>query len=81
MCMSGMVQMVQIRNVPVATYRKVKARAALEGISMSQFVLREIEKALATPSRQELLAAIRDLSEAELDEDPADVLHEARSTR
>ena len=48
---------------------------------MSQFVLREIEKALATPSRQELLAAIRDLSEAELDEDPADVLREARSTR
>lgn len=73
--------MVQIRNVPVATHRKLKARAALEGISMSQFVLREIEKALATPSRQELLAAIRDLSEAELDEDPADVLREARSTR
>ena len=73
--------MIQIRNVPVATHRKLKARAALEGISMSQFVLREIEKALATPSRQELLAAIRDLSEAELDEDPADVLREARSTR
>ena len=81
MCMSGMVRMVQIRNVPVATYRKVKARAALEGISMSQFVLREIEKALATPARQELLAAIHDLSEAELDENPADVLHEARTTR
>ena len=72
---------IQIRNVPVATHRKLKARAALEGISMSQFVLREIEKALATPSRQELLAAIRDLSESELDEAPADVLREARSTR
>ena len=48
---------------------------------MSQFVLREIEKALATPSRPELLAAIRDLSESELDEPPADVLREVRGTR
>ena len=72
---------VQIRNVPVATHRRLKARAALEGISMSQFVLREIEKALATPSRPELLAAIRDLSESELDEAPADVLREVRGTR
>ena len=73
--------MIQIRNVPVATHRKLKPRAALEGISMSQFVLREIERALATPSRQELLAAIRDLSEPELDDDPADVLREVRGTR
>ena len=73
--------MIQIRNVPVATHRRLKARAALEGISMSQFVLREIEKVLATPSRQELLAAIRDLSESELDKAPADVLREVRGTR
>lgn len=73
--------MIQIRNVPVSTHRRLKARAALEGISMSQFVLREIEKVLATPSRQELLAAIRDLSESELDEPPADVLREVRGTR
>lgn len=76
-----MTSMIQIRNVPVATHRRLKARAALEGISMSQFVLREIEKVLATPSRQELLAAIRDLSESELDEAPADVLREARGMR
>ena len=70
-----------IRNVPMTTHRKLKVRAALEGISMSQFVLREIEKALAKPSRQELLAAIRDLSESDLDEGPADVLREVRDTR
>ena len=73
--------MIQIRNVPVAIHRRLKARAALEGISMSQFVLREIEKVLAAPSRQELLAAIRDLSGSELDEAPADVLREVRGTR
>ena len=73
--------MIQIRNVPQVLHRKLKARAASEGISMSQFVLREIEKALARPSRQELLAAIHDLSEPELDEAPADVLRQAREAR
>ena len=48
---------------------------------MSQFVLREIEKALARPSRQELLAAIGDLSEPELDAAPADILRQAREAR
>lgn len=57
--------MIQIRNVPPGTHRKLKARAALEEISMSQFILREIDKALARPSRQEVLAAIRALSEPE----------------
>ena len=76
-----MSSMIQIRNVPQVLHRKLKARAAFEGISMSQFVLREIEKALARPSRQELLAAIRDLSEPELDESPADVLRQAREAR
>ena len=73
--------MIQIRNVPQALHRRLKARAAFEGISMSQFVLREIEKALARPSRQELLAAIRDLSEPELDAAPADVLRQVREAR
>ena len=76
-----MSSMIQIRNVPQALHRQLKARAAFEGISMSQFVLREIEKALARPSRQELLAAIRDLSEPELDEAPADVLRQVREAR
>ena len=73
--------MIQIRNVPPGIHRKLKARAALEGVSMSQFILREIERALARPSRQELLAAIRGLSEPELDIAPADVLRQARDAR
>lgn len=73
--------MIQIRNVPAATHRKLKARAALEGVSMSQFVLRQIEKSLETSSRQELLARIRELPEPQLDETPADVLRRAREER
>jgi antitoxin FitA len=47
--------MVQIRNVPTAIHRRLKARAAIEGMSMSDYVLCEVRKALDRPTRQETL--------------------------
>ncbi|MEO7135169.1 MAG: PIN domain-containing protein [Vicinamibacterales bacterium] len=47
--------MVQIRNVPSDFHRRLKARAAIEGMSMSDFILREVGKALDRPTRQEVL--------------------------
>ena len=73
--------MLQIRNVPDALHRRLKARAAMEGVSMSLYVLREIERSLARPSRQELLRAIREQPEVVLDRLPADVLREERGLR
>ena len=43
--------MVQIRNVPPEFHRRLKARAALEGMSMSDYILREVGKALERPTR------------------------------
>ena len=51
--------MVQIRNVPPEVHRRLKARAAIEGLSMSDYVLREIRKALERPTRQEVLERLR----------------------
>ena len=45
--------MIQIRNVPETLHRRLKARAAIEGLSMSRYILREMEKALERPSRRE----------------------------
>ena len=73
--------MIQIRNVPEELHRRLKARAAMEGMSMSLFILREIEKSLARPSRRELLQAIREQPEMMLDPAPADVLREERARR
>jgi plasmid stability protein len=73
--------MIQIRNVPDSLHRRLKARAAMEGVSMSLYVLRGIEKALARPSRQELLQAIRKQPEVVLDRSPAEVLREERGLR
>ena len=51
--------MVQIRNVPDEIHRKLKARAALAGMSISEFLLREIERSLERPTREELLRRLR----------------------
>lgn len=51
--------MVQIRNVPIEIHRRLKARAAIEGMSMSDYVLREVRKALDRPTRQEILERLK----------------------
>ena len=76
-----MMIMLQIRNIPEALHRRLKARAALEGVSMSQFALREIERALERPSRRDLLAAVGAQPEIVMDRSPADVLREERDAR
>ena len=73
--------MIQIRNVPEALHRRLKARAAMEGMSMSRYILREMEKALERPSRRELLEAIRSQPELELNPSPAEVLRQERESR
>ena len=74
-------KMLQIRNVPEKTHRLLKARAALEGVSMSHLVLREIERVVRRPSRREVLEAIRREPAVTLDESPADILCRERDAR
>jgi plasmid stability protein len=45
---------IQIRNVPDALHRKLKSRAALEGISLSELLLKEIEQIAERPTPREL---------------------------
>jgi len=47
--------MVQIRNVPDPVHRKLKARAALAGMSLSDYLLAELQRAAERPTRAELL--------------------------
>lgn len=46
--------MVQIRNVPSDLHRELKARAALEGMSLSDYLLREMRQALDRPTLTEI---------------------------
>lgn len=45
----------QIRNMPEDLHRRLKERAAREGRSMSELVIREIERSLEKPSLREWL--------------------------
>ena len=51
--------LIQIRNVPEDVHRTLKARAALAGTSLSDYVLREITRAARSPTAEELDARIR----------------------
>lgn len=73
--------MVQIRNVPVAVHRQLKARAAIEGISMSDYILRELKKSLETPPREEVLARLKSRPVRRLARSAAEVLRAERDAR
>jgi plasmid stability protein len=49
-----MSSMVQIRNVPSDLHRQLKARAALEGMSLSDYLLREVRRAVERPTLDEM---------------------------
>lgn len=51
--------MIQIRNVPEDTHRKLKARAASEGMSLSEYLLRLAERDIEKPTLKEWLAMVR----------------------
>jgi antitoxin FitA len=73
--------MVQIRNVPIETHRQLKARAAIEGMSMSEFILREIRKALDRPTRQEILEKLKAGPVRRLRHNPAAFIRRERDSR
>lgn len=50
----NMSKMIQLRNVPEALHRKLKSRAALEGMSLSDYLLNEIRRVAERPTVAEL---------------------------
>jgi len=74
-------KMVQIRNVPDDVHRRLKARAALEGRSLSEFALAELRRSLERPTRSELLARLQTRERATVSEPAADAVRAERTTR
>lgn len=73
--------MVQIRNVPREVHRRLKARAAIEGLTMSDFVLREVRKALERTTREEMLERLTAQPIRRLRKPPAAVIRAGRGAR
>jgi antitoxin FitA len=46
--------MIQLRNVPDNLHRKLKSRAAMAGLSLSDYLLREVQRVAERPTVTEL---------------------------
>jgi len=53
-----MTAMIQIRNVPDALHRRLKSRAALAGMSLSDYLLNEVRQVAERPTLDELRARL-----------------------
>jgi hypothetical protein len=49
-----MSKMIQLRNVPDTLHRQLKSRAALAGMALSDYLIREVRKIAAYPSPEEM---------------------------
>jgi plasmid stability protein len=74
-------KMIQVRNVPDALHRKLKARAALQGLSLSDYLLGEIRRVAEQPTIEEIWDRIKQRGSVELTVNPADLIREDRDSR
>jgi plasmid stability protein len=75
-----MSKMVQIRNVPEAVHRKLKARAAVAGRSLSDYLLAEMARVAARPTREDILARIHGRTRVRLKTPAAVVIRDERES-
>ena len=65
-----MTKMIQIRNVPDDLHRTLKIRAAKAGMTLSDYLLSEIEQVAAKPTLAEMMERLREREPVALDEPP-----------
>lgn len=70
--------MIQIRNVPQSVHKKLKARAALEGVSLSDYLLEIVTKAAERPTTEQLLERIAQLEPVRVEETAAQAIRKER---
>jgi plasmid stability protein len=76
-----MTTMIQIRNVPDALHRRLKSRAALAGMSLSDYLLSEIRVVAERPTLEELRARLERRSAVTPSVAPAQAVRDERDLR
>jgi plasmid stability protein len=71
-------KMLQVRHVPDTVHAELSRRAAAAGVSLSEYVLRELERVAARPPVEEVLARS---AARRLDLSVADVVGAIRAER
>lgn len=73
--------MIQIRNVPEPLHREIKARAARAGMSLSDYLLAEVNEIASRPTLEEMRERLSRLPPVIVDESPADIIRKERNRR
>ena len=73
--------MIQIRNVPDELHRRLKSRAALAGMSLSDYLLGEIREVAERPTLEEMRARLEKLSPTTLSISSAEAVRAERDRR
>lgn len=74
-------RMIQVRNVPEDVHRTLKVRAAQDGLSLSDYLLRELERVARRPTLDELIAAMRSDGSVAPSESSAEAVRAERRAR
>ncbi len=77
----SMHKMLQIRNVPEPLHRTLKARAALEGMSLSDYLLAEVERSAERPTLREIKERLRRRTPVRPRVSPAEAVRAEREGR
>jgi hypothetical protein len=70
--------MIQIRNVPPELHRKLKIRAAESGMSLSDYLLAEIEQVASLPTPEEFKERLHSLPPLRLEIAPHEIIRSMR---
>ena len=76
-----MSKMIQLRNVPDGLHRSLKARAALAGMSLSDYLLAEIKEIAERPTLAELRERLHQREPVSVQLDTARLVREERELR
>jgi len=73
--------MIQVRNVPEVLHRTLKARAAIEGMSLSDYLLAELKEIAERPTLAEFRERLHARRPVAAALDTAGLLREERAAR
>jgi antitoxin FitA len=76
-----MSKMIQLRNVPDSLHRSLKARAAMAGMSLSDYLLSEIREIAERPTLAELRERLHKRKPVSVQIDTAQLVREEREPR
>lgn len=74
-------RMIQVRNVPDVLHRSLKARAAMAGMSLSDYLLSELREISERPTLAEFRSRLHSRTRVSMTLDTGDLVREERDTR